>query len=173
MIKRPTARQSVAILVVTAATLVGVAQKEGWIDRARAPIKGDVVTIGPGRTGPDVRLGDKADPVREMTHLLNNLEHVYADGIRRCIEVPLYQHEFDAYLSLAYNVGAAAVCRRADKERVVLGLPSPEPDRLMDVLNKGEYEEACRRILSFDKFHGRRYPGLTKRRQQEYKQCLG
>ena len=32
-------------------------------------------------------------------------------AIRACIHVPLYQHEFDAYVSLSYNIGAGAFCR--------------------------------------------------------------
>ena len=59
--------------------------------------------------------------------------------LKRCITADLYQHEYDAYVDLAYNVGAAAVCRSS--------IPAK--------LAAGDYEAACRTILDFKKVQGR------------------
>ena len=107
---KPTARQSVAGLLVTAAVLVSLAQSEWFVDKAMIPVPGDVPTIGFGRTE-GVKLGDTTEPVREMVFLLNNLENKYAAGIRKCIKVPLHQHEFDGLVETAYNAGVGATCR--------------------------------------------------------------
>ena len=69
----------------------------------------------------------------------------------------MYQHEFDAYVSLTYNIGASAFCSST----------------LTKQLNAGDYAGACREILRWDKFKGQPLPGLTKRRQSEYQQCIG
>ncbi|SHM10955.1 lysozyme [Nitrosospira sp. Nsp11] len=167
-------RSAVAVMMVSASLYVGIAQHEGYVEVAAPPVAGDVPTNGFGSTA-GVRLGDKTTPVRAMIRLLNEIEDVYAAGVRKCVTVPLYQHEFDAYVSLAYNVGVGAVCRKADKRTVDdQGKPKqPEPDRLIDVLNKADYDEACRRIKSFNRFQGKVMRGLTIRREAEYKQCLG
>jgi lysozyme len=104
-------RAAVGGMTISAALLVTVLQLEGYRDEAYIPVPGDVPTIGPGRTGPDVRLGDTTTVLREMPILLNNLENHYGAGIRKCITVPLHQYEFDALVDLAYNAGVSAVCR--------------------------------------------------------------
>lgn len=156
-------RMKVAALVLSASTLVGIALHEGYRDEAYIPVPGDVPTIGFGSTA-GVKMGDRTTPERSLIRLLNEVEGVYAAGLRKCITVPLYQHEYEAYISLAYNVGVGAVCQRARPGK---------PDRLMDVLNKGDYAEACRRILSFNKSGGKVLRGLTIRREAEYRQCIG
>ena len=52
--------------MVSAALLIGVLQHEGYTDHAVIPVPGDVPTIGAGRTE-GVKMGDKTNPVREMT----------------------------------------------------------------------------------------------------------
>jgi lysozyme len=71
--------------------------------------------------------------------------------------VPLHQHEYDAFLSLAYNIGAGAFCGST----------------LVRKLNTGDYTGACAEILRWDKFQGQPLRGLTLRRQAEHRQCLG
>ena len=149
-------RQSVAGLGISAAVLIAVLMSEGYRDEAYIPVPGDVPTIGAGRTE-GVKLGDTTEPVREMVFLLNNLENKYAAGIRKCIKVSLHQHEFDAYLSLSYNIGISAFCNST----------------LTKKLNASDYAGACKQILVWNKFKGKPLRGLTIRRQQEYEKCLG
>ena len=149
-------RMSVGGLGIGAALLVSVLISEGYRDEAYIPVPGDVPTIGAGRTE-GVHLGDKTEPVREMVYLLDHLEKKYAASVRRCVTVPLYQHEFDAYVSLTYNIGGGAFCGST----------------LVKKLNAGDYAAACEQILSWNRANGKPLRGLTQRRQQEYKKCLG
>lgn len=148
-------RSAVGGLLVSAALLVGVLVNEGYTDKAVIPVPGDIPTIGAGRTE-GVKLGDKTEPVREMVYLLNNLENKYAAPLRKCIKVALSQNEWDAYLSLSYNIGTNAFCNST----------------LLLHLNKSEYSEACEQILVWDKFKGNPLKGLTNRRKKEYELCL-
>lgn len=149
-------RQLIGGLGVSAALMVAVLQHEGYRDTAYIPVPGDVPTIGAGRTE-GVKLGDTTNPVREMSYLLKNLEGTYAAAVKRCVTVPLYQHEFDAYVSLAYNIGVGRFCSSS----------------LVGKLNAGDYEGACAEIKRWNRQGGRVLPGLTNRREAEYRQCMG
>ncbi|MBN9134386.1 MAG: lysozyme [Nitrosospira multiformis] len=157
-------RSAVALLVLAASTLVGIAVHEGYRDEAYVPVKGDVPTIGFGTTN-GVKMGDKTTPERSLVRLLDEIEGVYAAGVRRCVTVPLYQHEYEAYVSLAYNIGVGAFCRKA--------LPG-KPPNLIDLINAGRYGEACARIEAFKYGPGKKIlPGLVKRRAEERALCEG
>ena len=149
-------RSAVALLVLAASTLVGIAVHEGYKDEAYIPVRGDVPTIGFGTTA-GVKMGDKTTPERSLVRLLDEIEGVYAAGVRRCVAVPLYQHEYEAYVSLAYNIGVSAFCGST----------------LVRKLNAGDYAGACREILRWDRFKGKPLRGLTIRREAEYRQCIG
>lgn len=165
-------RSVIAGIVLSASALVGLVVHEGYSDTAIIPVPGDKWTIGFGTTDGIVR-GDRITPPKALARALTDIQK-YEGVIKQCVTVPLHQYEYDAYVSLAYNIGPTAFCRKADKRRKTPdGTPNPEPDRLNDVLNAGNYAEACRRILTFDKFKGKPLRGLTIRRQAEYKQCMG
>jgi lysozyme len=160
----PQARVSVAILVVSAGTLVGIANFEDYRGTAYIPVKGDVPTIGYGSTK-DVKMGDTTTPARALMRLNDEIEGVYASELKKCITAPLYLYEFGSYVSLAYSVGASTVCRKAKPD---------EPPNLIDLINSEKYAEACARISAFNKGPGRRVlPGLVKRRAYERAQCEG
>ena len=152
---KPSTRQSVGGLGIGAALLVSVMVYEGYTDKAVIPVPGDVPTIGVGRTE-GVHMGDKTEPVREMMMLLKNLDK-YGNGIKACINVPLYQYELDAFVSLAYNIGINAFCNST----------------LVKKLNAGDYSGACEQIMIWDKFKGKPLKGLTNRRNEEYRTCRG
>ncbi len=147
-------RIAVGSLAVSAAALVGIALHEGYRDEAYIPVKGDVPTIGFGKTE-GVKQGDKTTPTRALVDLLEDIDK-HTDGIKKCIKVPLYQYELDAYSSLAYNIGVNAFCSST----------------LVRKLNQGDYDGACKEILRWDKFKGKPLAGLTKRRQSEYRKCM-
>ena len=158
------ARTAVALLVLAASTLVGIAVHEGYREEAYIPVSGDVPTIGFGTTS-GVRMGDKTTPVRSLVRLLDEIEDVYAAGVKRCVKVPLYQHEYEAFVSLAYSVGVPTFCRKA--------LPGKRPN-LIDLINAERYEEACARIEAFKYGPGRKIlPGLVRRRAEERALCEG
>ena len=156
-------RSAVSVLVLAASTLVGIAAHEGYKDEAYIPVPGDVPTIGFGSTK-GVKIGDKTTPVRSMMRLLDEIDSVYAQGVRNCVKVPLYPHEFGAFVSLAYNVGVPTFCQKTKPGK---------PDNLIDLINKGKYSEACERIEAFNKSGGKVYAGLVKRRAEERKICEG
>jgi lysozyme len=81
----------------------------------------------------------------------------FEGALKRCVRIPLHQHEYDAFLSLAYNIGSGAFCSST----------------LVRKLNAGDYAGACAEILRWDRFQGQPLRGLTLRRQAEHRQCLG
>jgi lysozyme len=148
-------RTQVAALSLSAAALVGLALHEGYRENAYIPVPGDVPTIGFGATQ-DVELGDKTTPERALVRLLKDANK-FESSVQSCVKVPLYQHEYDAYVSLTYNIGPRAFCGST----------------LVRKLNQSDYSGACFEILKWDKFKGKPLPGLTKRRQEEYRKCIG
>jgi lysozyme len=164
-------RTPIRALFAGAVLIVSVAGYESYVQDAMIPIPGDVPTKGFGTTrnadGSPVKLGDTTTPVRALGDLLRDVNHS-SEGIKRCIKAPLFQHEFDAYSSLAYNVGVGAVCQSS--------IPAK--------LDAGEYGAACRTILDFngqcvarDKagkcVKKKIIQGLVNRREAEFKQCAG
>lgn len=147
-------RATVASLVVSASTLVAIALHEGYRDNAYLDSVG-VPTIGFGETK-GVEMGQKTNPTRALSQLLESADE-HAKGMGACIQVPIYQHEYDAYTSLTYNIGVGNFCRST----------------LVKKLNAKDYEGACKEILRWNKAGGQVLPGLTIRRQQEYKKCIG
>lgn len=151
-------RIRLAALSVSAAALIGIAVHEGYNDDAYIPVKGDRPTLGFG-DAQGVKMGDKTDPVRALIRLgsqVNKFEREF----KACVgDVPLHQYEWDAYISWVYNVGSGAAC----KSTLVKKLKQNPPD----------YTGACNELLKWDYFQGKPLRGLTIRRQEENKKCLG
>jgi lysozyme len=165
----PKVRVAVAVIGLTASTIVGIALHEDYREKAYIPVKGDVYTIGYGSTK-DVKAGDKTTPARALTRLYDEVEGIYATGVKKCITVELYPYELGAYIMLAYSVGVPTVCRKAK--------PDPKTGKiepnLIDLINARRYEEACARIEAFNKGPGGVVlPGLVKRRKYERAMCEG
>lgn len=155
-----TQRTQAGALVLSVAALAAIAGYEGYRSTAYIPVPGDVPTIGHGTTryedGKPVKMGDKVTPERARI-LLQHDAIAFARAVERCAPVPMHQHEYDAFVSLAYNIGESAFCKST----------------LVRKLNAGDYAGACREILKWDKFKGQPLRGLTLRRQAEYRQCTG
>lgn len=149
-------RTLVASLTLSASALVGLAVHEGYRDTAYIPVKGDRPTLGFG-DAQGVKPGDRTDPVRALIRL-NYQADVFQQQMRRCIgDVPMYQYEWDAVISWAFNVGDRAACGST----------------LVKKLQAFDYAGACQELLRWDRFNGAPLAGLTKRRQEEYKLCMG
>ena len=149
------ARIVIGALTLSASALVGIAVHEGYRGEAYTPVKGDVPTIGFGTTD-GVKPGDRIEPVQALVRKLQDVQR-FEGALRQCVRVPLHQHEYDAFLSLAYNIGPGAFCGST----------------LVRRLNAGDYAGACAEILRWDRFRGEPLRGLTLRRQAENRQCLG
>ena len=148
-------RRSISALAVSAVALVGLAMSEGYSDKAIIPVPGDVPTIGFGTTH-GVKMGDTTTPQKALVRALQDVQK-FEGAMRQCVTVPLTQYEYDAYLQLSYNTGSTAFCNST----------------LVRKLNAADYPGACKEILRWDKFKGKPLRGLTLRRQEEYKQCMG
>ena len=139
---------------MSATALVSIALNEGYRGEAYKDAVG-VPTVGYGETK-GVTMKSRTTPDRALVQLLSSANS-HADDIRQCIKVPLYQHEFDAYVSLAYNIGAKNFCGST----------------LVKKLNAGDYTGACEQIRRWDRAGGKVLAGLTKRREKEYRMCMG
>lgn len=142
-------------LALSATALITLAVNEGFSDHAYIPVKGDVPTIGFGETR-GVKLGDRTTPIDALKTLEKGLEP-YENAVKSCVKVPLTQNEFDAYVDFTYNAGTTAFCNST----------------IVKYLNQQRYEDACHELLKWNKFRGQVLPGLTKRREQEFKTCMG
>jgi lysozyme len=147
-------RTKVAALTLSAAALVGIAVHEGYVGHAYQDIVG-VWTIGFGTTE-NVRPGQKIDPVRALQRKVADVEK-FEGALKQCVRVPLHQYEYDAYISLAYNIGSSAFCNST----------------LVRRLNAGDYAGACKEILRWNRAGGQVVQGLVNRRQDEYRKCIG
>ena len=155
-------RMAIASVGATAAAVALIAQFEGYSGRAYDD-GGGVQTIGFGSTrkpdGTPVRPGDTVTPQRAVVMLANDADKI-AQELAKCVgDVPLYRHEWDAFVSLAYNVGSPKVC----KSSIIKKLKQNPPD----------YTGACEEILSFNKWKGVVSQGLVNRRRAEYRLCMG
>lgn len=148
-------RNAIASITLSAAALVALVMHEGYSDKAIIPVPGDVPTLGFGTTG-GVKLGDTIKAPQALQRALTDIQR-FEGAIKTCVKVPLHQHEYDAYLSLTYNIGEGAFCRST----------------LVRKLNALDYAGACQQILVWDKFKGAPLRGLTLRRQSEYAKCVG
>jgi lysozyme len=148
-------RIAIGALALSATTLVGIALHEGFEPKAYVPVAGDVPTIGFGTTD-SVKMGDTITVERALVKLLQDANK-FERAVKRCAPVPMHNHEFAAFVSLAYNIGEGAFCRST----------------LVKKLNAQDYAGACQEILKWDRFKGKPLAGLTKRRQAEYQQCIG
>ena len=148
-------RRALAALSLSGMGLVAIVMNEGYNSTAYIPVKGDVPTIGFGTTK-GVKLGDRTTPQNALKRALTDINQ-FEGALKKCVKVPLTQGEYDAYISLSYNIGSFAFCNST----------------LVKRLNAGRYEDACAEILQWDRFKGQKLAGLTKRRTEEYHLCLG
>lgn len=155
-------RKPAALTVVAALTIASIAGYEGYRRTAYDDGVG-VQTVGFGSTrhpdGRPVKPGDMVSPERAVLMLAADAERIWREAAACIADVPLAPFEAAAFQSLAYNIGAGAFCRST----LVKKLKASPPD----------YAGACREILRWNRAGGQVLPGLTKRREAEYRQCMG
>jgi lysozyme len=154
-INAQTAKVAIAALVLSAGGFLGIAFHEGYTEKAVIPIPGDVPTIGFGTTE-GVKMGDTITPTVALQRALRDVQK-FESAIKQCVHVPLAQHEYDVYVSFAYNVGSGAFCSST----------------LVRKLNAGDYTGACNELPRWVYAGGRVVQGLVNRREKERAQCLG
>jgi lysozyme len=164
------ARLLVASITLSAAGLGMWAAHESYTSQAIQPVKNDAWTYGYGSAirpdGKAVAPGDVITPPAALRLIIDDLNGKQA-ALRRCFgaDAALHQWEWDAFVDLAGNVGAQAVCK------------SSIPGKI----ERGEYEAACKTLLDFKRVQGRDCSlpankrfcgGVWTRRQENYRLCL-
>lgn len=149
------AKRGAAAIIVAGAALLGfVTNWEG----SSLPVYTDIVgvpTVCNGHTGPDVKLGDVWSKERCDAILVKNVTR-FGRAVLRCIHVPINQNQYDAFVSLAFNIGESAFCGST----------------LVRVANAGDLMAACDQILRWTRAGGRVVRGLVLRRKAERDLCM-
>lgn len=111
-------------------------------------------TIGYGNTfwedGTPVKIGDQISKERAET-LLKHVVDNFSVAVEVDIKIEVTQNQFDAMVSLAYNIGLGAF----------------KNSTLLRQLNRGNFVGASQEFLRWDKSNGKPLPGLTRRRERE------
>ena len=148
-------RTVIGALVLSAAGFVSIALHEGYRGEAYVPVPNDRATLGFGTTE-NVKLGDKTTPPAALERALRDVAK-FEGAAKKCIKVPMHQHEYDVAISFSYNVGAAAFCSSTFVKK----------------LNAGDYAGACAELSRWVKVKGRVVQGLVNRRAAERAKCEG
>jgi len=160
-------RASYKILLAGLTSASALAFVSGWEGTELKPYRdiAGVLTVCNGYTGSDI-IKDKTYGKQECDALLKQELTAHGKAVLACVKVPLNQNQYNAFVSLTYNVGSGNFCKS--------GLPKNK--FLIDLLNESDYTGACNRILAYNKarVNGKLVPvyGLTKRRQAERAMCL-
>lgn len=114
-----------------------------------------VPTIGFGNTcytnGQKVKLSDPPLSRDEANHLISNVVKNFEKNVSEVVKVPLTQNQFDALVSLAYNIGNHAF----------------NQSTLLKLLNQGNYTDAANQFPKWCHASGKVIQGLRRRRQAE------
>jgi len=128
---------------------------EGFVSKPYLDAVG-VPTIGYGNTyypdGRKVTLQDKSINEEEATNLLRYIVAEFEDGVYDLVKQPLKQHQFDALVSFAYNLGLGAL-----KNSSLLSRVNSNPNNAY-IPNE---------FTKWVKAGGRELRGLAKRRVEE------
>lgn len=138
-----------AAMTLSAAGLLAIAGYEGYSELAYQPLPGDAWTIGFGHTE-DVQPGDKVSP-REALSLLKKDTRLAERTVERYVTIDLEQYQFDALVSLVYNIGNHAF----------------RQSTLLRCLNLKDFDCVHEQWMRWVYFKGKRQKGLENRRAQE------
>ncbi len=140
-----TPRQTVAVLSLSAAGLIGLVAHESYTDKAIIPTQGDRPTVGFGSTihedGSPVKMGDSTTPVRALVKAHAHITKDEAAFRASLPGVAMHQGEYDLYLDWVYQYGMGA-WRASPMQRELLA---------------GNYRRACDALLDY------RMPGASIR----------
>ena len=121
-----------------------------------------VPTIGYGSTryvdGTPVSLRDPAITEAVASALFKDTLVIYEKAVTKAVKVPLEQYEFDALVSLCYNIGVGNLASST----------------LVRLLNEDEARiEVAGQFLRWNRANSVVIPGLTRRREAEREMFLG
>jgi len=120
-----------------------------------------IPTIGYGNTfyedGTKVTMNDKPITAEMAEKLLKITVNNFALKVQEIIKVTLLQHQFDAIVSFAYNVGIGNL----------------KKSTLLKKINNSEFKEAIFEFGKWNKAGGKVLKGLTTRREAERQMFIG
>jgi len=157
-------RLFLTLVPVTLIASIGV-YESGGKEAVKTPYKDivGVLTVCHGYTGKDIIVGKKYTE-KECNELTLKEINKHGKGVLECIDVQISQKEYEAYTSLAYNIGVSNFCR----------------SNIVKTLNSGNHALACKGIYqhpngkpAWSNAGGKYVQGLQNRRYSEYKTCMG
>lgn len=116
-----------------------------------------VLTVGYGHTGPDVYPGMVITEAQAEQLLRERLATEFEPGVRRALTTEPAQHEFDAMVSLAYNIGVEAF----------------QGSTLVKTYNRGDKAGTADQFSRWKYAGGEVLLGLERRRAAERAMFLG
>jgi len=134
-----------------------IINEEGGIRLKAYKCQAAIWTIGVGHTGKDVKEGMEITKEKAIELLKSDLRR-FENTVNKSIKVTLKQHEFDALVSLAFNIGASAFTKSTLVKKINTGA---------DITN---IEEAWK---SWRMGGGKVLPILVRRREREVKMYKG
>ena len=121
---------------------------EAYLDSA------GIHTIGYGTIkypdGSVVKKGDKITKAQAKQYKLHDLKE-FESTVNTSVKSPLTQNQYDALVSLSYNIGSGAF----------------KDSTLLKKLNSGDYKGAAEQLLVWNKVNSKKVQGLVNRREAE------
>lgn len=121
---------------------------EAYLDSA------SIATIGFGSikypNGNKVKLGDKITKAQAKEYKLHDLKE-FESTVNTSVKVPLTQNQYDALVSLSYNIGSGAF----------------KNSTLLKKLNNIDYKGAAEQFLVWNRVNSKKVQGLVNRREAE------
>lgn len=134
-----------------------IINEEGGIRLKAYRCQAGILTIGVGHTGKDVKEGMEITEEKAIELLKLDLRR-FEDVVNKNINVTLKQHEFDALISLAFNIGCAAFSNSTVVKKINTGAKMCEVEEVWKMWRKGG---------------GKVLPILVRRREREVKMYKG
>lgn len=132
-------------------------KEEGGIRLKAYKCQAGILTIGVGHTGKDVKEGMEITEEKAIELLKLDLRR-FEDVVNKNINVTLKQHEFDALISLAFNIGCTAFSNSTVVKKINTGAKMCEVEEAWKMWRKGG---------------GKVLPILVRRREREVKMYKG
>lgn len=110
-------------------------------------------TIGWGDTGPDVKPGLTITQMEADIRFAKRLAREFEPGVSKLLTRTPAQFQYDAFVSLAYNIGLGNFSKSTALRK----------------FNMGDLDAAAEAILSWNKAAGKVMKGLQRRRWAEHK----
>jgi|SRR5580693_2164184 lysozyme len=115
-------------------------------------------TCGWGHTGVDVVEGTTCTEQKAMAWLISDTS-IAASAVLHDVKVSLSQHQFDALVSLVYNIGQVVLQHRSGEVWVA--------STLLTRVNSKQYPQAAEEFLEWDHVNGVPDKGVLRRRELE------